>query len=836
MVSFFDDETQVVPLIICNNSKYTVCEETLTWLESIQELCVIACAGKYRTGKSFLLNRLASAESNVGFGVGDSVQACTKGLWLYKKKFERNGKNIVFVDTEGIDALDADDTHDVRIFTLALLLSSAFIYNSMGPIDETALQTLSLMTRVTENVKFDNNDNVQDLSPHMPQFYWVLRDFSLRLTNRNNEDITENEYLEEALQLSCDASKNSVREAIKSSFPNRKLITLPRPSTNIDPSQRMEERLMSLSNAFVKGVDQFRNSLFEESKPMHAQDTTINGKMYSMLCRHYAEVIQSNAVPVIKDSWSLLASVKARDVKENLIIEATHKISQMRPKVKGELENDMNQLRIHILEQFAKQCMKPIDEDVQNKLETQLNQLIDDAFKKLELNIRDFVEKSFQSLESAILESPEQLSDILNAELEKFTAEHDNQPDFIKMWMSLFSERALNRWIPRSIHHLSSRCNDRIQELENTKKSFETQLSELKESQTEFLQSEKTKYSELEQILESHKKKIKIECENNLRFRSEMFTLSLELRNVETFQKDLPVICDTNEFNSEELISNEELTECKIQNAELKAKLSSESMNAEKNLRLYKDTNERLEKAISTHAQLEENWKIGIEKLRMEQKINFETQKKNNDMKMIQNLTETNKIKSDLEKEYNKNEELKDEKRRMEEKITQDQISYDRNISHLKESVQRHRDQSEAAQERVLKIHKEMLEDLRIRDERSREQQAKIIRETSEYQQKLSEFTRENECNKSEMSQLKRRISQYESMEIETKRLKVSDREKDILVGQLQSENTELRSTNNEMLHEREVLRKENMSMEGELAVLRAEKQLNEARKNMSAE
>ena len=84
------------------------------------------------------------------------------------------------------------------------------------------------------------------------------------------------------------------------------------------------------------------------------------------------------------------------------------------------------------------------------------------------------------------------------------------------------------------------------------------------------------------------------------------------------------------------------------------------------------------------------------------------------------------------------------------------------------------------------------------------------------------------------MSQLKRRISHYENMEIETKRLKVSDREKDILVGQLQSENNELRSTNNEMLHEREVLRKENMSMEGELAVLRAEKQLNEARKNMS--
>ena len=147
--SFFDDEKQVVPLITCSNGSYSICEETLQWLESVGDFGVIAMAGKYRTGKSFLLNRLACAESNVGFGVGDSVQACTKGLWLYKKVFNKDGKNIVFVDTEGIDALDADDTHDVRIFTLALLLSSAFIYNSVGPIDETALQTLSLMTRVT---------------------------------------------------------------------------------------------------------------------------------------------------------------------------------------------------------------------------------------------------------------------------------------------------------------------------------------------------------------------------------------------------------------------------------------------------------------------------------------------------------------------------------------------------------------------------------------------------------------------------------------------------------------------------------------------------------------
>jgi len=36
--------------------------------------------------------------------------------------------------------LDEDEDHDIRIFSLAVLLASSFLYNSVGSIDETALQ------------------------------------------------------------------------------------------------------------------------------------------------------------------------------------------------------------------------------------------------------------------------------------------------------------------------------------------------------------------------------------------------------------------------------------------------------------------------------------------------------------------------------------------------------------------------------------------------------------------------------------------------------------------------------------------------------------------------
>ena len=45
---------------------------------------VIAVAGKYRTGKSFLLNRiLLEQEKTSGFGVGPTINPCTKGLWVW---------------------------------------------------------------------------------------------------------------------------------------------------------------------------------------------------------------------------------------------------------------------------------------------------------------------------------------------------------------------------------------------------------------------------------------------------------------------------------------------------------------------------------------------------------------------------------------------------------------------------------------------------------------------------------------------------------------------------------------------------------------------------------
>ncbi len=47
-------------------------------------------AGKYRTGKSFLLNRVILNKKNEGFGVGPTINPCTKGLWVWGETMSLN--------------------------------------------------------------------------------------------------------------------------------------------------------------------------------------------------------------------------------------------------------------------------------------------------------------------------------------------------------------------------------------------------------------------------------------------------------------------------------------------------------------------------------------------------------------------------------------------------------------------------------------------------------------------------------------------------------------------------------------------------------------------------
>lgn len=113
-------------------------EDFLTSLPENRKLGIISIVGRYRTGKSFFVNRVLLDQMKGGFQVGPTINPCTKGLWLWKKTIPsttHEDTDIIVIDTEGFGGMDENANHDSRIFLFSLLLSSYFIYNSVGSID-----------------------------------------------------------------------------------------------------------------------------------------------------------------------------------------------------------------------------------------------------------------------------------------------------------------------------------------------------------------------------------------------------------------------------------------------------------------------------------------------------------------------------------------------------------------------------------------------------------------------------------------------------------------------------------------------------------------------------
>mmetsp|Transcript_960 Transcript_960/g.873 ORF Transcript_960/g.873 Transcript_960/m.873 type:complete len:256 (+) Transcript_960:71-838(+) len=240
---------EAIPLVSLDpkTNKFIINDEAIDFLNSLKgDIGIVSVAGMYRTGKSYLLNRML-LDRSTGFGVGPTINPCTKGLWIWGspikgQTLDGDPLDIIIIDSEGIGALDEDSSHDSRIFALAILLSSCFLYNSVGSIDESAIQNLSLVVNLTKNIHIKSSlggdePDSEDYAHYFPNFIWVVRDFTLQLVDSEGDPISTKEYLEKALAPQKGFSdgveqKNRIRRLLTSFFRERDCFTLVRPLTN----------------------------------------------------------------------------------------------------------------------------------------------------------------------------------------------------------------------------------------------------------------------------------------------------------------------------------------------------------------------------------------------------------------------------------------------------------------------------------------------------------------------------------------------------------------------------------------------------------------------------
>ncbi|GLE05703.1 hypothetical protein PINS_up014749 [Pythium insidiosum] len=338
--------TPVRPLpfiTVADDGAFAVNPEAAALLESIKgKLVIIAVAGLYRTGKSFLLNLLVRHATGIdamgtashedaggddamaqGFAVGGTVNACTKGIWMWGEPVvAEDGTNYLFLDTEGLGSVDREQTHDTRIFALALLLATNFVYNSRGVIDGNAIEDLSLVVNLSRHIQTSASQrdatSGADLHEFFPTFMWVVRDFTLQLED-NGKKISSKQYLENALKpqggYSDDAvTKDQIRLLIADFFRQRDCVTLVRP---VDDEQQLRTLpkvpYEELREEFRHAFETLRRRLFDKAKPKMLYGKMLNGAMLMNLVHSYIEALNSGKAPVISSAWSRVVQAQCED-------------------------------------------------------------------------------------------------------------------------------------------------------------------------------------------------------------------------------------------------------------------------------------------------------------------------------------------------------------------------------------------------------------------------------------------------------------------------------------------------------------------------------------------
>ena len=390
-------------------------------------LGVISVAGMYRTGKSYLLNRVLLNQSN-GFIVGPSINPCTKGLWMWSKTIQAHtpqGKpiNLLIIDTEGIGATDEDHNHDNKIMTLAILLSSYFLYNSIGTIDENSIQSLSLIVNITKNIQKKNNNN--DFTKYLPTFMWVIRDFSLQLKNREGQPITSKEYLEYSLEFQQGNSeviknKNEIRKMVKEYFPKRDCVTLVRPLLEEDNLQSLEKMdVTKLRKEFIEQVNYLRKVVLNSINPKKLNGQELSGEMFINLLNSYVNMINEGAVPIIQTAWTYIRQNQALLAKKRCLEDYSKKLKELENKfpMKEEyLKSILKKIKLDVTFIFREGIIGDPEEKDIKELKTEMKKMKNEIIKKnidiTKIITEKFMEENYKNMKAKLVNN--QYEDILD--------------------------------------------------------------------------------------------------------------------------------------------------------------------------------------------------------------------------------------------------------------------------------------------------------------------------------------------------------------------------------------------------------------------------------------
>lgn len=238
-------------------------------------------------------------------------------MWTQPIYNEKENMHIFFLDTEGSSSVSRDQKHDATIFALSILMSSLFIFNSIGSIDEQSINQLSLTTTLSNNIavatsKNSSRNDEYALSYFTPKFIWLLRDFTLEIQDLQGKNITANQYLENALLDERTAYKNSesnkkIRKALLNFFKDRECFTMVRPVSEESDLKKLNSLPKNkLRKEFLAELKTLKEKIFLKCTPKQLNGVNLNSRMFCNMMRSFVEAINKGAIPNISSAWDFI--------------------------------------------------------------------------------------------------------------------------------------------------------------------------------------------------------------------------------------------------------------------------------------------------------------------------------------------------------------------------------------------------------------------------------------------------------------------------------------------------------------------------------------------------
>ncbi|XP_032814274.1 guanylate-binding protein 2-like isoform X1 [Petromyzon marinus] len=371
-----------LPFILTDeDGRFYVDEKTAGVIASIrQPVVVVAIAGRYRTGKSYLMNRLAG--SNNGFSLGNTVQSHTKGIWIWPRAHPlHKDKCLLLIDTEGLgDVEKAGDNHDTWLFVMAVLLSTTLVWNTTGVLSKDGFDQLHFVANMTEHVRtkiHQREDEVgQDFKRYFPSFVVCVRDFTLKL-EIEGKACDADQYLEHCLGIrkkgmtaNC-RSFNEQRELLSSFFKKRKCFVFPMPTHPEDLHKLETISEQQLNPEFLQTAEDFTTHILQTAHIKHVDNAVLTGPLFLKLTEQYVNSQRSGDVPCIESALTqvvTLANMQAREDAMSLYEKRMEAVNQQLPLPIAKL----NEFHQHALEQAVEAFHQRSVLDCEHKHEKEL--------------------------------------------------------------------------------------------------------------------------------------------------------------------------------------------------------------------------------------------------------------------------------------------------------------------------------------------------------------------------------------------------------------------------------------------------------------------------------